>query len=163
MKIIDQISEWLYRKRMIVPEPLLETLADADYVIAPRFVDVGDYVFLAGNEERNKDLQRGYRSCDETESGKIQTEAIENKVCLFDDVKKYLQNDIKKISVAIAQNLLHCLELEYPEKRFAVFLELKYKDSVWVRFHQIRPGGELYIDPEEYKDEYASGVFRVLL
>lgn len=45
MKFIKKIKEYIYRKRFIQPWPFLETLAQAAYVINPKFVVVGDLVF----------------------------------------------------------------------------------------------------------------------
>ena len=41
-----------------------------------------------------------------------------------------------EIGRAVANNLLHALGLEFPDKKFIVFLEVNVKDSTIVRFHQ---------------------------
>lgn len=154
-KIVKSFKEWVWRKKMITPEPILETLADATDVINPKFIAVGDYIFLnCGNE--NLYLYESYKNS-EVEKAKI--EAMENHVHLCGGVKNRFRNNIKKISVSIAKNLLKCLKYEFPDKKFVVFLELNYKDSVIVRFHQIREKGELYIDPKYYKEKYDNGFF----
>ena len=150
MAFWEGLSEWLYQKRMIHPAPLLETLADAEYVLCPKFVSVADYIFL---DCKNENLEL-YASYKESDDEKITTEAVENHVHLFDNVPKHLIQDVKKISIAIAQNLLSRLKSDFPDKRFVVLLELKYEDSITVRFHQIRENCSLYIDPEEFPKEY---------
>ena len=147
------VNEWVNTKRSTHQHLLLNTLADATYVIAPKFISVGEYVFLDwGNE--NLYL---YESYNEPDNEKIATEAQENHVHLFEYVPKNCQKDVKAISIAIAKNLLSCLKREFPHKKFAVILQLQYADSVIIRFHQIRKGCALYIDPNDHKQAYAQG------
>lgn len=155
MKIHKKLDEWLYRKRMIQPYGLLETLSEAKYVIDPHFIVVGDYVFLDCDNE----ALYSYGDIEESESKKIEIEALENHVHLFEGVKKFFQKDVKNISIAIAKNLLNNLKTNFPNKKFVVLLELNYKDSVIVRFHQLRKSEEIYMDPAYFQEEYDSGLF----
>lgn len=155
MKYFETFKEWLYRKRNIQSLPLIATLAEATYVINPKFILVDDYVFLdCGNENLHS-----YASTEQTDSEKIEIEALENHVHLFEGVKKRFRKDVKKISVSIAKNLSEHLKAKFPNREFVVLLELNYKDSVIVRFHQIRKNEDLYMDPKYFKDEYESGFF----
>ena len=164
MNLFENFGEWLYRKRMIHPGPLLESLSYAGDVINPKFVVVGEYVFLDSEygNSRNNNLSV-YRNYEKTYPEKSTVEAVENHIHLFDGVKKCYREDVKKISIAIAENLLKCLKYEFPDRKFVVFLELNYKDSVIVRFHQIREEEGLYIDPQYYKEEYDSGLFMMFM
>lgn len=96
-----------------------------------------------------------------TESEKIEAEALENHVHLFDcdGINKRYHKDVKTISIAIAENLLKCLKYQFPNKKFVVLLELNFKDSVIVRFHQIRDNEDLYMDPKYYDEQYKNGKF----
>ncbi len=153
------IGDWLYQKRMIHSSPLLETLAYAEHVLCPNFVTVADYVFL---DCKNENVY-SYASCKETDSQKIVTEALENHVHLFDNVPKHMRKDVRKIAIAVAQNLFERLKYDFPDKHFVVLLELKYKESIVVRFHQIRQNCALYIDPKEFPKEYANGLFMMFI
>ncbi len=157
MKYFENFKEWIYRKRNIQPWPFLETLAEASYVINPQFIIVDDLVFL---DCENENLCY-YNSNRLTESEKIETEALENHVHLFDGdgIKKCYQKEVKIISISIAQNLLKCLKYQFPNKKFVVLLELNFKNSVIVRFHQIRDNEDLYMDPKYYKEQYDSDFF----
>ncbi len=159
MNFFENIKEYIYRKRFIQPWPFLETLAEASYVINPKFIVVDDLIFLDCD---NEDLCN-INSDRMNESEKIQTEALENHVHLFDGdgIKKQYQKDVKTISIAIAENLLKCLKFEFPNKKFVVLLELNFQDSVIVRFHQIRDNEDLYFDPKYCADEYENGKFMI--
>ena len=146
MKYLENLKEFIYRKKYIKSWPLIETLAEAYYVINPQFICVDDYVFLDCGNEQN-------------ESEKIEIEALENHVHLFENVKKCLQEEVKLISISIAQNLLKWLKNQFPNKKFVVLLELNFKDSVIVRFHQIRDNEDLYMDPKYFSEQYANETF----
>lgn len=155
MKYFKNFKEYIFRKRFIQPWPFLETLAEATCVINPQFIIVDDLVFLdCGNENLCY-----YDSYGLTESEKIEIEALENHIHLFDGVKKRFQKEVKIISISIAQNLFNCLKYQFPNKKFAVLLELNFQDSVIVRFHQIRDKEDLYMDPKYYKEQYDTSAF----
>ena len=100
-----------------------------------------------------------YVGVEQNESEKIEIEALENHVHLFENVKKCLQEEVKLISISIAQNLLKWLKNQFPNKKFVVLLELNFKDSVIVRFHQIRDNEDLYMDPKYFSEQYANETF----
>lgn len=137
--------------------PLMETLAEASYILNPEFKAIGDYIFL----DYGQDYLTDYEQSKETNSEKIATEALENHVHLFENVKKRDQSKVSIVSISIAQNLLKRLKHEFPEKSFVVFLELKFKESVIVRFHQLRDKDDLYIDPKLFPKEYKKGVIKL--
>lgn len=158
MKIIESMREWLYRKRMIHPSPLLETLADAEYLICPKF-----YVSKDKNGHEMIYLFEHQKIFNHAIEDKTGDEALENHVHIFDNVKKRWRKDVKIISEAIARNLFHTLKLEFPNKKFVVYLDLNYMDSVIIRFHQIWENEDLYYDPKFCKQEYDTGKLIMLI
>jgi hypothetical protein len=145
------IKEWIYNKRMIHPSPLLSGLAGAPYLLCPKF-------FVSKNQHGQEMVFfTEYKPTVDYSGDRTGIEALENHVHIFDCVKKRYRKDVKLISEAIAQNLFRALKLEFPEKKFVVFLELNYKDSVIVRFHQVWENEKLYFDPQSCKKEYDSG------
>jgi len=147
--VIKKFEEWIYRKRMITPSALLETLAYADYLIYPDFHIMKDssgqeMVFLCEHKQIENWVVEN----------RTVVEALENHVHVFDNVKKRYRNDVKRISIAISRNLLRSLMQQFPDKSFVVYLDLNYKDSVIIRFHQIWADEEIYYEPKCFQSSY---------
>lgn len=104
-----------------------------------------EYVLFADN---NLDLIENIQD-------KTAFEAFENHIHLIDNIKN---NEFGKL-VAIAQNfgmaLLNCLQIRYPQKRFIVYVSLRLKDSMIIRFHQRWENEEPFCNPRDFvsKDE----------
>jgi len=80
-------------------------------------------------------------------------EALENHVHLFDKVGKKNKDNVTIVGTAIAKNMLESLKTAFPDKKFVVYLEVNIKDSVIIRFHQIREKEPLYFEMvQSYKE-----------
>jgi hypothetical protein len=103
-----------------------------------------EFVFLNVGEKL-KDVSN--RKIDRT-----QCEAIENHFHLFNKINAYNKGDVIEIGNAISKNLLNCLNINFPQKKFIVFLEVNMKYSTVIRFHQLWNDESPYFDIHQYQN-----------
>ena len=60
----------------------------------------------------------------------------------------------------LAKNLLKELKNSYPDKAFRVTLEINPKAATCIRFHQLWPGEEPFISPDEKQKSTEVLVFK---
>lgn len=106
---------------------------DYQFIIFPVFYtakdsDNNEFVFLKTEEEEISFLN--------SVTDKTQLEAYENHVHIFGKVKKKYQHDFFEISKLITDNLIKQLELNFPNKKFHVYLDCDFTDHIIIRFHQ---------------------------
>jgi hypothetical protein len=145
---------------MTTSSSLLETLSESEYIIFPKFC-------ICKTQKNEELVFYDYKSNikhigSHIFNTKTEYEALENHVHLFDNVKKKDQAAVERISMAIAKNLKRELNSQFPEKHFIVYLELNFKDSVIIRFHQQWENEELYYEPKYLQKEYDSGKIRII-
>lgn len=133
----------------------INSLAEQDFLLCPKFYTIkngeDELIFLLTNQQKINQISS------DIFSSNTQCEALENHFHLFDRVHLKYRKDIKRISIAIARNLFSTLQFEYPNKKFIVYLDLNYQDSIIVRFHQVWEDEALYYDPILFEKEYRSG------
>lgn len=83
---------------------------------------------------------------------KTEFESSENHIHLLSNIK----NDEFDMLIPIAQNLgkalLNNLKIQYPQKRFIVYVSIHLHDSMVIRFHQKWENEEPYCYPSEFKN-----------
>ena len=84
---------------------------------------------------------------------KTQSEAFINHFHICGRVSKSEYILVEKIGKIVAYNLLERLKLSFPQKKFVVYLEINYKDSTIIRFHQLWKDEPPYFDLSvKYRD-----------
>ena len=111
----------------------LDFLIQFQFVIFPEFYAVRDsedneYVFLRTGEDKRKSIK--------SVTDKTQFEAYENHVRLFGKVGKKHQGEAVKVAHFITKNLIKELTLNFPDKKFHVYLDCDFTDHIIIRFHQ---------------------------
>lgn len=159
MKLIKTMQEW-FRKYFFKSSLLLESLSERTFILNPNFkVCISDkndeIVFL--------DIGREYPDIIlNIHANNTIWEGSANHYHLFFEVKKRDQEYVRQISLAIAKNIKRMLELQLPEKKFVVYLDINFKETTIVRFHQIWENEELYYEPKYCKEFYESGQIRII-
>ena len=113
-------------------------------------VDKVDFVLLKENQLSFVDYHI---------SDKTAFEAFYNHVHIIDKVKK---RDFKKLTLylpSVGAVLLKCLEHDFPDKKFVVFVTIHLHDSAIIRFHQIFEGESVYYDTNGFSGNKTEKVF----
>ena len=130
--------------------PFLKNISNLfNYQIIPS-VDKVNYVLLKENKLNYID----YHIPDKTAF-----EAFYNHVHIIDKVKK---RDFKKLTLylpSVGEMLLKCLEHDFPDKKFVVFVTVHLHDSATIRFHQIFEGESVYYDTNAFSGNKREKVF----
>lgn len=120
-------------------------------IIFPRFHELKDcqgnkYILLGEKNANNAEIIS--RKIDD----RTAFESFENHYHLWDKISRFKQAEAKKLALKIVENLVRELKIHYPEKSFYVFLELNFKDSTIIRFHQKWPGEKPYYSVSDFPD-----------
>lgn len=80
-------------------------------------------------------------------------EALENHVHLVDNLKKEEFERLIPVAKILGQLLAHRLKYQFPNKHFYIYVSLRLKDSMIIRFHQKWENEEPYCDPKDFNGE----------
>ena len=135
----------------------LDFIINFKFIIFPEFYTVKDlqnneYVFLKTNETAIDSL--------ELVKDKTQTEAFENHVHIFGKTKRKEQEKVLEATRLIIDNLIRNLKINFPNKKFHVYLDCDFFDHVIIRFHQHWEDELPYYNVREFPniEEYTIGM-----
>ena len=77
-------------------------------------------------------------------------EAVENHVHLLENIKKEEFESLIPVAKNLGQALTSHLKIQFPNKKFYIYVSLHLYDSMIVRFHQKWENEEPYCDPDDY-------------
>ena len=77
---------------------------------------------------------------------KTELEALETHIHLIDNITKEEFAKLMPVARNIGSAVLHSLQVQFPQKRFVVYVSIKLYDSMILRFHQIWENEEPYYD-----------------
>lgn len=84
---------------------------------------------------------------------RTQFEACENHVHLVNNLQKSEYQACISIAQNLGKALLYCLHSTYPKKHFIVFVSLRLKDSMIIRFHQKWENEDPYYNVSDFTTE----------
>jgi len=122
-------------------------------ILFPDFSDVSDeddnelIILRVSNAPKRINLaDLGYRT-------KTEYEGYENHFHVFDNVADNEMNAAAKITELISENLLNKLHKNYPSRRFVLYIDINFENSIIIRFHQLWPNEERFYDVEAMREE----------
>lgn len=80
-------------------------------------------------------------------------ESLENHIHLLDNIKKKEFDKLIPVAKILGQTLLYSLKIQFPDKKFMVFVSLYLKDSMIIRFHQKWENEEPYYNPIDFNGQ----------
>ena len=83
---------------------------------------------------------------------KTEFEAIENHLHLLENISSKEFKNLLPIAESIGNMLLCCLKQNFPDKDFVVFVSIRIRDSLIIRFHQKWKNEAAYYNPNDYLD-----------
>lgn len=113
----------------------------------------GLFQFKTVLDERRREFVLFQKSSVDAISGiadKTAFEALENHVHLLDHIKAAEFDPLTRIARALGQAVLGALEAYDPRKHFRVYVSVKLRGSMIIRFHQVWDGEEPYYHPDDF-------------
>lgn len=135
-----------------------ERLASLMPLIYPKFHTVTDsfgHEFVLLCRESDVPIPAHFSVLDRTEF-----EATRNLVRVFERMTEKDCPQALLTGEMLAKNLLKELKNSYPDKAFRVTLEINPKAATCIRFHQIWPGEEPFVSPDEKQKSTEVLVFK---
>lgn len=83
---------------------------------------------------------------------KTEFEALENHMHILDNISLKEFKMLLPIAEALGNMLLCCLKQKFPSKDFIVFVSMRVRDSLVIRFHQKWENEKPYYNPDDYVD-----------
>ena len=113
---------------------IFEAIIKLQDILFPKFYTARDsedneYVFLKTNDQMTEFVNKV--------SDKTQLEAFENHVHVCGKVKKRDRQIAYTTAKLITNNLMDKLKMEFPDKKFYVYLDCDFKEHIIIRFHQL--------------------------
>ena len=113
---------------------MLKSIIELQDILFPKFYTASDsedneYVFLKTNDQMVKTVNKV--------SDKTQLEAFENHVHICGKVKKRDRQKAYTAAKLITNNLIEKLKMEFPNKKFYVYLDCNFREHIIIRFHQL--------------------------
>ena len=83
-------------------------------------------------------------------SDKTEFEALENHLHVLDNISLKEFKRLSPIAESLGNLLLCCLKQKFPCKDFVVFVSMRVRDSLIIRFHQKWENEAPYYNPNDY-------------
>lgn len=84
---------------------------------------------------------------------KTEFEAVENHVHLLHNIKKQEFDRLIPVAKTLGETLSNVLKVQFPDKKFFVYVSLHLKDSMIIRFHQKWLNEEPYYNPDDFNSD----------